>query len=182
MRGQGDRHGLHLQLAQGARGRGRIGGKDGPAGPGAHHRPRAFGLLGRNILWPGLTWPDWRLRHVHTRVPEARHPVRECDRRNPGSLPRGDAAIRREGAVCSDSTGCPWVFDDPDPGPTFRPGHVVKDPPFRCRVLDRAIKCTLIESGRGFLINTEEARRIGPTPGAGSSTDAGPQKLPRRRA
>ena len=66
-------------------------------------------------------------------------------------------------SVCSDTTECGWVFDDPDPGPTFGAGHVVKDPPFRCKVLSRAIKCTLLGSGRGFLINTEEARPIGPT-------------------
>jgi hypothetical protein len=67
--------------------------------------------------------------------------------------------------TCGDTTECGWVFDDPDPGPTFRPGHVVKDPPFRCWVLNRAVRCTLIGSRRGFLINTEETREIGPKPG-----------------
>jgi hypothetical protein len=81
----------------------------------------------------------------------------------PGHFREAKLLVGGQVSVCSDTTECGWVFDDPDPGPTFGPGHVVKDPPFRCKVLSRAIKCTLIGSRRGFLINTEEVRQIGPT-------------------
>lgn len=85
---------------------------------------------------------------------------------NPGHFREAMLLANGRVRICSDTTECGWVFDDPDPGPTFRPGHVVKDPPFRCWVLSRTVRCTVIASGRGFLINSQEAREIGPRSGS----------------
>jgi hypothetical protein len=111
-----------------------------------------------------------------------------CDMYIPGSAKQGilcasstggnpnrfqEALLLSSGRVriCSDSSGCPWIFDDPDPGPTFGPGHVVTKHPFRCRVMDQGIECKAIGTGRGFLINTVEARRIGPPAGGARRTE-----------
>lgn len=95
---------------------------------------------------------------------------------SPGHFREAKLLASGQVRVCSDTTRCWWVFDDPDPGPTFRPGHIVKDPPFRCRVLSRAVRCTLIGSGRGFLINAHEAREIGPKSGSASKHGRGLRK------
>ena len=64
--------------------------------------------------------------------------------------------------ICTDSPGCPWIFDDPEPGPILGVGQHVTRRPFRCRVLDAGIKCVVIKTGKGFLINPNEAVRVGP--------------------
>ena len=91
-----------------------------------------------------------------------------------GSSPRfQEAKVLRNSRVqvCTDSPGCPWTFDDPDPGLTFGVGKSVTVGPFRCRVLQAGVQCTVIATGNGFLINTHEAVRVGsaaPKPRTGS--------------
>lgn len=106
-----------------------------------------------------------RLASCDMYLPESRKRGVLCASAIAGSLGHFREAMLLAGGTvrtCADTTECGWVLDDPEPGAAvFRPGHVVKDPPFRCQVLSRAVRCTLIGSGRGFLINTEEAREIG---------------------
>ncbi len=45
--------------------------------------------------------------------------------------------------------------------PTYNVGKQVTVGPFRCRVLDKGVMCTVIKSGKGFLINRTRAIRIG---------------------
>jgi hypothetical protein len=94
------------------------------------------------------------------RSAEARCPLRERDRRKPRSLPGGEVACQRSGACLFERDQMRVGFDDPDPGPTFSARPRRQGPPFRCRVLSRAVRCTLIGSGRGFLINAHEAREL----------------------
>jgi hypothetical protein len=100
-----------------------------------------------------------------------------CDMYIPGSGKRGVICASAEGTepnvfqeakvleggqvkICTSSPGCPWVFDDPDPGPTFGVGKRITVRPFRCRVLEVGVQCTLIATGKGFLINSHEAVRV----------------------
>jgi hypothetical protein len=45
--------------------------------------------------------------------------------------------------------------------PTFKVGKQVTVGRFRCQVLDTGVKCTVIKSGKGFLINKTRTIRIG---------------------
>jgi HTH-like domain len=67
--------------------------------------------------------------------------------------------------TCGDTTECGWVFDDPDPGPTFRPGHVVKDPPFRCRGLESGRQVHVDRLGTRLPDQHRRSAKIGPKPG-----------------
>lgn len=103
----------------------------------------------------------------------------QCDMYIPGSGKRGVICASSTGGdpnvfqeaklvkgdgvkICSNSPGCPWTFNDPDPCPTLGVGQHVTRRPFRCRVLDAGVKCIVIASGKGFLIITNEAVRVGP--------------------
>src|SRR4029077_13396117 len=53
-------------------------------------------------------------------------------------------------------------FGNPDANtPTYGPGKTVMEGRFRCRVLQRAMRCVVISSGRGFLLTTSKVRRVG---------------------
>jgi hypothetical protein len=73
-----------------------------------------------------------------------------------------EARLLRGGRVqvCQSASGCPWIFDDPDPGPTLGVGARVTAGPFTCRVLATAVRCT-VKSGKGFRINTHEVVEVG---------------------
>jgi hypothetical protein len=62
--------------------------------------------------------------------------------------------------VCRSSSGCPWIFDDPNPGPTLGVGARVTTGPFTRGVLATAVRCTVI-SGKGFRINSHEVVEVG---------------------
>jgi hypothetical protein len=62
--------------------------------------------------------------------------------------------------VCRSASGCPWIFDDPNPGPTLEVGSRVTAGPFTCRVLATAVRCT-VRSGEGFRINRHEVVEVG---------------------
>jgi hypothetical protein len=46
-------------------------------------------------------------------------------------------------------------------GPAFKVGKQVTVGPFRCQVLDTGVKCTVLRSGKGFLISKTRTIRIG---------------------
>jgi hypothetical protein len=53
-------------------------------------------------------------------------------------------------------------FGNPDENtPTYGPGKVVNEGRFRCKVLASAMRCTVKQSGRGFLLTTQRVSKVG---------------------
>jgi hypothetical protein len=45
--------------------------------------------------------------------------------------------------------------------PTYPAGKVVKEGRFKCKVLVKALRCTVRSSGQGFLMTTQRVVRVG---------------------
>ncbi len=58
------------------------------------------------------------------------------------------------------SDGCD-IGNEGENTPTYNVGKQVTDGPFRCQVRATGVKCTVIKTGKGFVINRTKAIRIG---------------------